>query len=144
MSIATTVFVKTLQAHQALYQRSGGRLGHKLLGIPTLLLTTTGRKTGKKRVSALTYATVPTGYAVVASNGGARTNPGWLHNVTANPGVTVQIGRETFPATAHVLYPGDEGYGDAWTAANAVNKNRYHAYQKMTPRPIPVVVLSRV
>ncbi|MBB3036325.1 nitroreductase family deazaflavin-dependent oxidoreductase [Hoyosella altamirensis] len=143
MSIAGTIFVNTLKAHQALYERSGGRIGHKLLGVPTLLLTTKGRKTGKERVSALTYASVTGGYAVVASNGGASKNPGWLHNLIAQPEVKVQVGRDVFPAVARVVRPGDNEYDDAWAAVNRVNKNRYSAYQKMTSRPIPVVILAK-
>lgn len=143
MSIAGTLFVKALAIHQALYQRTDGRVGHKLLGVPTLLLSTVGRKTGKHRVNALTYATVPDGYAVVASNGGAARDPGWLHNIIANPTATVQIGREKFPARGRVLRPDDEGYREAWDAANKINRDRYSTYQKMTTRPIPVVVLSR-
>ena len=67
-----------------------------------LLLHTTGAKSGKERVNPLAYQADGDRYVVFASKGGAPTNPDWFHNLRANPHVTVEVGDETFPATARV------------------------------------------
>jgi deazaflavin-dependent oxidoreductase (nitroreductase family) len=131
-----------LHVHQAIYELSDGRVGHRMLGVPCLLLRTTGRRTGRRRTSALVYAWDGTEYAVVASLGGSDEPPAWLHNVQAEPRVEVQVGRRRFPAVATVIEPGDPDYDRWWRAANEVNKGRYDAYQAKTARPIPVVRLT--
>ena len=131
-----------LRVHQWLYEKTGGLLGHRILGVPCLLLRTTGRRTGKTRSAALVYAKDDGRYAVVASNGGADQPPGWLHNVQAQPKVEMQLGRTTQPATASVVERGDADYERLWRLVNANNGNRYDAYQRRTDRPIPIVVLD--
>jgi len=69
------LFTRTLQVHGAIYERTDGRLGHRLLGVPTILLRTTGRKTGRERTSALVYARDGEDFLIVASNGGADRPP---------------------------------------------------------------------
>src|SRR5213595_1319406 len=96
-----------LRAHQWLYEKTGGRIDHRLLGVPCLLLRTTGRRTGKTRTAALVYSKDDGGYAVVASNGGSDQPPGWLHNVRANPKVEIALGRSTQSATARIVERGD-------------------------------------
>ena len=83
-----------LKLHQQLYERSDGMVGHRILGVPALLLRTTGRRSGAQRCSALMYAADGSDHVVVASNGGSDRPPGWLHNVRAKPGVEIQIGRD--------------------------------------------------
>ncbi|ADG99173.1 conserved hypothetical protein [Segniliparus rotundus DSM 44985] len=137
----TTVLHRVLQAHQWVYEKSGGLVGHKLLGVPCLLLRTTGRKSGLSRTNALTYAEDAGVYLVVASNGGADRPPGWLANLRAKPDCEIQIGRRTRAVTAKATLPDDPDYARRWRIVNAANKNRYTEYQKKTSRPIPIVEL---
>ena len=130
-----------LRLHQKLYVTTDGRVGHKMIGVPTLLLRTTGRKSGATRTNALVYARDGDDYLVVASNGGADRPPGWLHNVKADPSVEVQIGRDRSKGTSRVVEPSDPDYQRMWAIVNENNKDRYTAYEKMTERPIPVVAI---
>ena len=132
-----------LHVHQAIYELSDGRVGHRLLGVPSLLLRTTGRRTGKTRTTALLYARDGEDYLVVASLGGAPRAPAWLHNVRARPQVGVQVGRDRFPAVATVIAKGDGDYDRLWRVVNDNNAGRYDRYQKRTTRPIPIVRLAR-
>lgn len=137
------LFVRALQAHQWLYERSGGLVGHRLLfGNPTLLLRTVGRKTGVARTSALTYARDGDDYLVTASNGGSPRPPGWLANLKARPECEIQVGRRALPVRARATLPDDPEYARRWGLVDAVNQGRYSEYQKKTKRPIAVVVLS--
>lgn len=137
-----SVFVRVLRTHQWIYERSGGLLGHRLLfGNPTLLLRATGRKSGLLRTSALTYARDGENYLVVASNGGSDRPPSWLVNVTAKPDCEIQVGLRRWRATARPTLPDDPDYARRWKIVNAVNKDRYSAYQKQTARPLPIVEL---
>jgi F420H(2)-dependent quinone reductase len=131
-----------LHVHQAVYELTDGRLGHRLLGVPCLLLRTTGRRTGRTRTTALVYARDGDDYLVVASLGGAPRAPGWLHNVRARPQVGVQVGKERFPAVASVIEKGDSDYDRLWRIADENNAGRYQRYQERTTRPIPVVRLT--
>ena len=131
-----------LHVHQAIYELSGGRVGHGMLGVPCLLLRTTGRRTGKRRTSALVYARDGDDYVVVASLGGSDRPPAWLHNVRAEPHVGVQVGRRRFPATAGVVERGEDGYARLWRLVNEENRGRYDRYQARTRRPIPLVRLT--
>jgi deazaflavin-dependent oxidoreductase (nitroreductase family) len=133
---------QVLKVHNWIYKSTDGRLGHKMIGVPTLLLRTTGRKSGATRTNSLVYAGDGAHYLVVASNGGADKPPAWLFNLEANPDVEVQLGRERKKATARALRPDDPDYERLWKIVNQNNKDRYYAYQKQTERPIPVVVIS--
>ncbi len=140
--LATRVGLQLLRLHQALYEITDGRIGHRLLGVPCLLLRTTGRRTGKSRTSALAYARDGEDYLVVGSLGGLDRAPGWLHNVRARPQVGVQVGRARFPAVARVVDRGHPDYDRLWRLVNENNRGRYDRYQGKTTRPIPVVRLS--
>src|SRR5438067_217582 len=85
---------QVLRVHEAISKGTDGRLGHNMIGVPTLLLRTTGRRSGAARTNSLVYARDGADYVVVASVGGADHNPGWLFNLRANPDVEIQIGRE--------------------------------------------------
>lgn len=138
----SNLFGRMLQVHQRIYESTGGWLGHRiLLGMPTLLLRTTGRKTGQERTSALIYGRDGDDYTVVASNGGARKSPAWLHNVMALPDCEVQIGRTRTPVTARVVRPGDSDFDRMWARMNKINRGQYDQYQAKTNRPIPIVAL---
>ena len=138
MSITSQV----LRVHERIYKATDGRLGHNMIGVPTLLLQTTGRRSGATRTNGLVYARDGDDYLVVASKGGADEAPGWLFNVRANPDVEIQVGRERRPGTARVVAPGDPDYDRLWQIVNENNKDRYTAYQEQTSRPIPVVAVT--
>ncbi|MGW0247964.1 nitroreductase family deazaflavin-dependent oxidoreductase [Nocardia goodfellowii] len=139
------LFTKVLKVHQWVYENSGGVLGHRLLfGNPTLLLRTTGRQTGQVRTSALTYGRDGDDYLVTASNGGSPRPPGWLANVKAKAECEIQVGRKRVPVVARATYPDDADYARRWAIVDTVNQGRYSDYQKMTKRPIAVVVLTPV
>ena len=131
-----------LRLHEQLYKRTDGRVGHHMIGVPTLLLRTTGRRSGATRTNGLVYARDGDDYLVVASNGGADRHPAWLHNLHANPDVEVQVGRERRKGAARIVEPSDPSYERLWQVVNANNRDRYSAYQKQTSRPIPVVVVT--
>jgi deazaflavin-dependent oxidoreductase (nitroreductase family) len=132
-----------LRIHQAIYERTDGLIGHRVLGgLPSLLLRTTGRKSGKTRTNALIYANDDGRYLVVASKGGSDQAPGWLFNLEAKPDVEVQIGRKRVPTTATVIGSEDPDYARVWKLVNDNNGDRYDAYQRSTTRPIPVVALA--
>jgi len=133
-----------LRFHQRLYEGTGGLLGHHLIGVPCLLLHTTGRRSGQRRTVALVYARdgardAPAGYVVVASNHGMDTPPAWLLNLEADPKAEIQLGRATRPVRAEVHRPGDADYARLWQLVNDGNHHRYERYQAGTGRPIPVV-----
>lgn len=133
---------RLLRCHQWIYEMTGGILGHRLIGVPTLLLTSTGRRTGSRRTSALVYAKDHDGTLVVtASNGGADRGPGWFHNVLADDFVQVRIGRRTFTSRAEVIRPDHLDYARLWALMNDTTRGRYDRYQRKTQRPFELVKL---
>jgi deazaflavin-dependent oxidoreductase (nitroreductase family) len=143
MSIYESAFRTTLKVHAFLYERTDGLIGHRALGVPCLMLRTTGRKSGQTRTNSLVYANDGDRYLVVASKGGDPKAPAWLLNLRAKPEVQVQIGRTRFQATATEIGADDPDYARVWKLVNDNNGDRYDAYQRKTTRPIPVVALSR-
>jgi deazaflavin-dependent oxidoreductase (nitroreductase family) len=141
MAITDHIFRGVLKTHQALYERTDGRIGENLFGTKALLLRTKGRKSGQVRTAALTFATDGDRYLIVASKGGAPTPPTWLANLRASPECEIQIGRHRHRVTARPTLPDDPDYARRWTIVNAVNKDRYTQYQKKTERPIAIVEL---
>ena len=136
-------FIMLLEAHQALYERTDGLVGHRLFfGMPSLLLRTVGAKTGLDRTSALIYGRAGESYLITASNGGSRRPPGWLANVKARPDCVVQIGRKRIPVTAEAIYPGHPDYAAYWDEVNEKNHGQYRKYQEGTTRPIAIVKLT--
>jgi deazaflavin-dependent oxidoreductase (nitroreductase family) len=133
---------QVLRVHEQIYRSTDGRIGHRLIGVPTLLLRTTGRRSGKTRTNGLVYARDNGAYVVVASKGGADQHPAWLHNLKADPDVEIQIGRRRQKAAARVVEPSDPDYDRLWKIVNDNNGDRYTAYQERTSRPIPLVVLT--
>ncbi len=133
---------RLLSLHDKIYQKTDGRIGHKLPGVPpALLLHTTGAKTGLPRTNSLTYARDGDAYLIVASNGGAPNAPGWYHNLRKDPLVEINIGPKRFPVTAQQIMPSDPDYDRLWQIVNKNNYNFYRGYQKRTSRPIPVIAL---
>jgi F420H(2)-dependent quinone reductase len=133
---------RVLAVHQLLYERSNGRVGHRMLGVPTLLLRTTGRRSGATRTNALVYASDGNDHVVVASNGGDDKPPAWLHNLKAQPRVEVQVAGDRRQATARVLERGDPDFDRLWRLVNENNSDRYDGYQASTQRQIPLVLLT--
>ncbi|WP_409428753.1 nitroreductase family deazaflavin-dependent oxidoreductase [Mycobacterium sp. SMC-11] len=139
------VGVRVLTLHNLIYQRTGGRIGHKVPGLPpNLLLHTVGAKTGQARTSTLSYARDGDTYLIVASMGGAPRSPGWYHNLRANPDVEINVGPKRLRVTAQPVLPDDADYARLWRIVNDNNANRYDGYQHRTTRPIPVVRLTPV
>ena len=137
-----SVTSQVLRVHEKIYKGTDGRLGHKMIGVPTLLLRTTGRRSGETRTNGLVYALDGGDYLVVPSNGGADKPPAWLHNLKADPAVELQVGRERRKGTARVIEPRDPDYERLWKIVNENNRDRYYAYQEQTSRPIPVVAVT--
>jgi len=126
--------------HQWMYTHSGGLIGHKMLGRTMLVLTHVGAKTGTKRTSALLYARDGHSYGVIASKGGSRRNPGWYHNLMANPDAEIQVGRTHVPV--HARAATEDERARVWASADRMTKGRYERYQTRTQRRIPVVMLE--
>lgn len=127
--------------HIQMYVESAGAEGHLWRGVPTLLLTVTGRKTGLPRRTALIYAVKGDSFIVIASNGGSQEHPLWYRNLEANPEVQVQVGERSFAATARTV-TGDERQR-LWGLAVAVFPT-YESYREKAEREIPVVLLTPV
>jgi deazaflavin-dependent oxidoreductase (nitroreductase family) len=144
MSAADTLQSLGLRLHQRIYEGTGGAIGHRLIGVPSLLLRTTGRQTGVTRTNALVYARHGDDYLVVPSNGGADRPPGWLANLRAHSNVEIQVGRRSMPATARVVERGGTEYARFWKVVNENNHHRYEGYQHKTARPIPVVAIRPI
>jgi deazaflavin-dependent oxidoreductase (nitroreductase family) len=107
-------------------------------GFKVLLLTTTGRKSGKAHTTPLGWFKQDGGYVIVASNAGKPKNPAWYLNLVSNPQVTVQVFDQIIPATAEVL--SGEARTQAWRQVIA-KAHSYAGYEKRTRREIPVIFL---
>lgn len=121
------------------YESSGGKTGTTLRGMPVVVLTTVGAKSGKIRKTPLMRVERDGEYAVVASLGGAPKHPVWYYNVVANPSVELQDGPDKRDMVAREV-TGEEK-AKWWDAAVAAYPD-YADYQKRTDREIPVFVLS--
>ncbi len=126
--------------HVARYRATDGKEGHDWQGTQTLILTTTGRRSGEQRDSALIYAPHGDAYAIVASKGGADAPPAWYLNLEAEPAVEVQVWSDRFKAKARTASA--EEKAEIWPTMTA-EWPAYDEYQKKTDREIPVVLLER-
>jgi F420H(2)-dependent quinone reductase len=142
LPLTMSITGQVLKLHGEIYQRTDGRVGHRMVGVPTLLLRSTGRRSGAIRTNALVYARDGADYLVVASKGGADTPPAWLHNVRAKPEVEIQVGRERQGGVARIVEASDPDYARLWKLVNQNNKDRFAGYQRNTSRPIPVVAVT--
>lgn len=122
------------------FRANGGRVGGRFAGVPMLLLTTRGAKSGRERTTPLVCRPEGEALVIVASKAGAPTHPAWYHNIVAHPDVTVEFGTETFPARARIAR-GDER--ERLYAAQAAMLPVFNDYRARTARQIPVVVLER-
>jgi deazaflavin-dependent oxidoreductase (nitroreductase family) len=136
--------------HSNRYISSGGTDGHMYtvtppgyseMSVPSLLLTTTGRKSGEKLIFPLFYGETGNSYIIVASKGGAPDHPSWYKNLVANPEVEVQVGTKKLKAKARTV-TGEER-ARLWQEALKFWPP-YADYEKKTERQIPVVVLDPI
>jgi deazaflavin-dependent oxidoreductase (nitroreductase family) len=125
--------------HVRAYRESAGEVGYLWNGVPTLLLTATGRRTGRKLTSPLIFARDGDDYLIVASMGGAPRHPKWFLNLQAKPEAEIQVKAETLPVVAHAASATEKPR--LWKIVTDVWPN-YDVYQSRTDRDIPVVVLS--
>jgi deazaflavin-dependent oxidoreductase (nitroreductase family) len=127
-------------AHEAIFRASNGRLLNRVMGMPVVLLTTTGRKSGKKRTTMLTAPVQEDERIVlVASYGGDPRHPTWFLNLRDHPDVEVTMGGRTRPMRARVASP--EEKAELWPRVTAAYKG-YAGYQRRTERDIPLVILE--
>lgn len=123
------------------FRANDGKVGGQFEGAPVLLLTTTGAKSGKRHTTPMMYKQDEGTLYVFASKAGAPTNPDWYHNLVANPTVTVEVGADSYEATA-VPLPGEER--DRVYADQSALYPGFAEYQEKTTRVIPVVALTKV
>ncbi|HEX7745933.1 MAG TPA: nitroreductase family deazaflavin-dependent oxidoreductase [Micromonosporaceae bacterium] len=125
--------------HIRSYVETGGRDGHLWRGVPTLLLTTRGRRSGVLRRTALIYGRDGDNYLVVASSGGSPRHPAWYLNLVADPEVEVQVLADTFRARARTATA--EERPALWRTMAAIFP-MYDQYQAKADRQIPLVILE--
>jgi len=123
------------------YVATDGKKGHRWRGMPTLLLTTRGRKSGKLRRTALIYGQDGENYLIVASNGGSASHPLWYLNLVEHPEVEVQVGADRLAARARTAAPDEKAR--LWPIMSAIFPT-YDRYQRKTSRDIPLVVLEPI
>jgi len=128
------------RVHTWVYRATGGVIGRSAGPITNLLLTTRGRQSGAARTVALAYMADGERWVVVASNGGADRHPAWWLNLTVQPEAAIEIGRERIEVVAREA----EGEERAALWAKLARYNPpWGAYERITSRRIPVVILAR-
>jgi F420H(2)-dependent quinone reductase len=125
--------------HRVLYRATGGRAGGRIWGLSILLLTTTGRKSGRPRTTPLCFLPDGAALVVVASNGGMDWFPGWWLNLLDQPRATVEVGRERRAVVARRATP--EEQTRLWAEITTIAPG-YLKYQQRTRREIPLVLLE--
>lgn len=124
-----------------LREHGGKATSGPFVGRDVLILSTKGAKSGEVRENPLVFTRDGDNYVVVASKGGAPTNPSWFHNVAKDTEVTVEVGDDKFKARAHV--PDGDEYERLYQQHASINPN-FHEYRLKTTRKIPVIVLERL
>ena len=127
------------EEHVRQYRATDGEVGYLWNDAPILLLTTSGRRSGELRTSALIFGRDGDDYLVVASMGGAPRHPSWYLNITAQPNAEIQVRADRIPVIGRTA--SDDEKPRLWRIMTDVWPN-YDAYQTRTDRSIPVVVLS--
>ena len=136
-----SIFKFILGTFTGLYKLSQGRIGGRMAGLNVLLLTTIGRKTGKRRTTPLGYFEHDGSYVIIASNGGSDRHPFWFLNLKNNPNVRVQIKDKEISATAQEAEPGLRK--KLWTRLVGLSP-QYGQYEKSTKRQIPLILLQPI
>jgi deazaflavin-dependent oxidoreductase (nitroreductase family) len=124
-----------------LYRLTGGGIGGRIQTLPVLLLTTTGRKSGKKRTVPLGFLRDGSTYVIIASNAGLPRNPAWFLNLQSHPEATIQVKKRQMQVKAETANP--EKKRELWARLMEVAPG-YADYQKRITRDIPVVILHPV
>ena len=124
-----------------LYRSTGGRIGGRIQGLPVLLLTTTGRKSGKPRTVPLGYLRDGSTYVIIASYGGLPRHPAWFFNLQSHPEANIQAKKVQVQVRAELANP--EKKRELWARLLEVAPG-YANYQKRTSRDIPMVILHSV
>jgi deazaflavin-dependent oxidoreductase (nitroreductase family) len=138
---AWPVLNRLMAGHAAIYKATNGRIGHRVPGLPPmLLLDHVGAKSGVKRTSPLLYIEDGDDIVIVASKGGYPQHPAWFHNLRANPDTEVQVGRER--RRVHARVASAEERSRLWPKAVDAYSS-YADYQRKAPREIPMVILER-
>jgi len=127
------------RSHRMIYRLTRGRLLGRVAGMPVLLLTTTGRRSGRLRTTPLTYFESGADLVIVASNGGEDSPPAWWLNLQDNPRATVTIGTRSERVTARAA--DDDEYARLWPTITSTHAG-YATYARRTTRPIPVILLA--
>ncbi len=127
------------RAHGGVYRASRGRLLGQVAGMPVLLLTTTGRRSGRARTATLTYFRDGLDLVVIGSFGGSDLPPAWWLNLQRNPRASVLMGGVSTRVTARAAT--DEEHDRLWRFVTARHPG-YAGYQRRTARPIPIVLLT--
>lgn len=126
--------------HAAVFRASSGRIGGRIYGMPVVMLTTIGRKSGRRRTTMLTSPIVEDGRVVlVASYGGDDRHPTWFLNLRDNPEVEVVMSGKTSPMRARIASADEKA--ELWPRVVAAYRG-YGGYQKRTDRDIPLVILE--
>ena len=122
------------------FRANHGKVGGQFNGMPLLLLTTKGAKSGVSRTNPLAYLRDGDRYVIIASYAGAPTNPPWYHNLLANPNVRIEVGGQSFDARAEVVKEPERSalYQKVEAAMPVVSE-----YKRKTQRSIPVIALRR-
>jgi deazaflavin-dependent oxidoreductase (nitroreductase family) len=125
------------------FRANGGRLSGPLDGVPMLLLTTTGARTGEQRTSPLAYGKVGDAVFVLALNAGPPRMPDWYRNLRAKPEVTIEVGAEQYQARAIVADRAETaGLLEKWADQNPGMRGRLEARLTQSKR-VPAVILRR-
>lgn len=127
------------KTHLAVHRLSRGRFLGRVAGMPVLLLTTTGRRSGKARTTPLTFFRDGADLVVIGSNGGADRPPDWSLNLQQNPRAVVKIGTDRLAVQARTASP--EERERLWVGITATYSG-YARYQEKTTRRIPVLILT--
>jgi deazaflavin-dependent oxidoreductase (nitroreductase family) len=128
------------QEHVRRYRETDGAVGYLWRGVPTLILTTTGRRSGEPRSVPLIFSQDGDHHVVVASKGGSARHPAWYLNLVDHPKVEVQVKGDRFHAVARTAAAGERER--LWRLMTGIWPD-YDVYQERTARQIPVVVLER-
>ena len=123
------------------FRANDGKVGGRFEGKTLLLLHTTGAKTGKERINPVAYVRDGEDYVVIASQGGAPTNPNWYYNILAHPHLTVEVGTEAFDVEAQVI---EEPERTRLYNKMADMMDSFNDYRRKTERIIPVIKLMPV
>ena len=123
------------------FHANEGKVGGRFEGKTLLILHTIGAKTGKERIKPVAYVRDGEQYVVIASKGGAPTNPDWYHNILAHPRLTVEVGTETFQADAKVA---EEPERTQLYNKMVEMMPGFDDYRRKTERVIPVFKLTPV